>query len=194
MKMLEIGPEKNCNFNETSFSFSPKCKQSLTRKGAKMVAALRADSSQRCSVILGVSAGGHKLPPYIIYKGMNTPGRTIGRQLRRIKLAANGDEEECEGFSTSLFYAVQNKGWMTLALMVNWITKIYKPWCKTKTGLTMLILNAFSRHQISAVRDAVVDCGDGLLEFIHAGYTWKLKVMYVGINKLFKDCIWDEYN
>jgi hypothetical protein len=39
----------------------------------------------------------------------------------------------------------------------------------------------------------VVDCC-GFVEYISGGYTWKLQVIDVGINKPFKDRICDEYN
>jgi DDE superfamily endonuclease len=143
--------------------------------------------------MLRVAADGFKFTPYIIYKGMSTPGGTIGRQLRRVEAAANEEDGSFEGFPTSLFYAVQHKGWMTSELMVEWLTKVYRPWCLTKTGPTMLILDEFAGHMTSVVRDAVVDCG-GFVEFIPGGYTWKLQVMDVGVNKPFKDRIRDKYD
>jgi hypothetical protein len=54
----------------------------------------------------------------------------------------------------------------------------------------MLIVDEFSGQLTTEFRDAVVDCG-GFLEFIPAGYTWKLQTMHVGVNKPFKDQIRD---
>jgi hypothetical protein len=192
MAMLQIGPENVCNFDETNVFFSPECKRTLARKGDRTVSALRADSSQRCSVMVGVSCSGHKFPPYIIYKGRNTLGGTINRQMKKVESMA-AEVDVYEGFPTSLFYAVQEHGWMTSDLMVDWVEKVYRPWCRTKTGPTILILDEFTGHQTKEVRDAVVDCG-GFVEYIPGGYTWKLQVMDVGLNKPFKDRIRDEYD
>jgi hypothetical protein len=78
-------------------------------------------------------------------------------------------------------------------LMLEWITKVYQPWCHTKTGPTMLILDDFAGNMISVVRDAVVDCG-GFVKFIPVGYTWKLQVFDIGVNKPFNDYICDKHH
>jgi DDE superfamily endonuclease len=70
--------------------------------------------------MIGVTADGYKFPPYIIYKGRNTDGGTIARQLRQV-LVAEEDIEEVGGFPTSNFYNVQDNAWMTSELMLDWI-------------------------------------------------------------------------
>jgi hypothetical protein len=192
MEMLGIGQESVCNFDETNVFFSPESKRTLARVGDSTIGALRADSSQRCSVMLGVTAGGHKFPPYIIYKGRNTNSGTINRQLRRVD-AAGDSVDVVEGYPTTNRYAVQENAWMSSELMVDWINRVYRPWCATRDGPTMLIVDEFSGHMTAEVRAAVVDCG-GFLEFIPGGYTWKLQTMDVGINKPFKDQVRDAYD
>jgi hypothetical protein len=48
---------------------------------------------------------------------------------------------------------------MTSNLMVNWVDMVYQPWCNSKTGPTILILDEFTGHQTKELRDEVVDCG-----------------------------------
>jgi DDE superfamily endonuclease len=142
--------------------------------------------------MIGVTADGENFPTYIIYKGRNTDGDTIAHQLCQVE-AAEEDIEEVSGFPTSNFYNVQDFAWITSDLILDWIEKVYRPWCSTKQGPTILILDEFSSHMTTAMKQAVVDCG-GFLEFIPASYTWKLQVMDVGINKPFKDYVRDCYD
>jgi hypothetical protein len=102
MTMFQIGPENVCNFDETNVFFSPECKRTLARKGGGTVSAVRADSSQHCSVMIGVSCTGHKFPPCIIYKGRNILGGTIKRQMKKVESMA-AEVDEYDGFPTSLF-------------------------------------------------------------------------------------------
>ena len=192
MEMLGIGMESVCNFDETNVFFSPECKRTLSWKGGKNIPALQAVSSQRCTVMLGASGSGHKFSPYIIYKGMDTAGGTINRQMRRVE-AAVGEVETFEGFPTSNGYAVQENGWMTSKLMLDWVEKCLRPWTEATVGPKMVILDEFSGHMTTEVRAAMVDCGV-FLEFIPGGYTWKLQVLDVGVNKPFKNHIRDSYD
>jgi hypothetical protein len=69
MKVLGITIENVCNFDQTNIFFSPEAKQTLASKGCKQVSALRGESTQRCTVMLGCTANGEKFDPYIIFKG-----------------------------------------------------------------------------------------------------------------------------
>ena len=150
MEMLGIGMESVCNFDETNVFFSPECKRTLSRKGGKNINALQAASSQRCTVMLGVSGSGHKFPPFIIYKGMDTLGGKINRQLKQVE-AASDEVETFEGFPTSNFYAVQENGWMTSKLMLVWIETCFRPWAEATEGIKLLILDEFSGHMTTEV-------------------------------------------
>jgi hypothetical protein len=173
MTMLGIGPENVCNFDKTNVFFSPECKRTLARIGDTTIGALRADSTQRCYVMLGVSGDGVKFPPYIIYKGRNTPGGTINRKLWRVEAVDDG-VAMVDGYPTTNFCAVQDHGWMISELMVDWVRKVYQPWCLTRCGPTILIVHEFSGHMTKEFRDAVVDCGDWSLypEGTHGVYKY----------------------
>jgi hypothetical protein len=57
----------------------------------------------------------------------------------------------------------------------------------------MLILDEFSAHMTDEVRRAYAECGT-FLELVPGGYTSRLQVMDVGINKPFKDRVRDQYD
>jgi DDE superfamily endonuclease len=195
MAMLGITHDNLCNFDETNVFFSPDSKRTLAVKGDKWVAAAKAESSQRCTAMLGVSGTGYKFPPYIIYKGRDTDGGIINRGLKQVRAAhlRQPNLDEHRGFPTSNFYAVQDKAWMNSCLMVDWATEVFAPWAETKVGPTILILDEFSGHLTGAVRDAIIASG-AFVVYIPGGYTWRLQVMDVGINKPFKDKVRDAYD
>jgi hypothetical protein len=198
-KMVYAGiPLENItNFDQTNVKFSNDGKRTLSHKGATTALALKGDSTQRCTVMLGATATGHKFPTYIIFKVRDTVHGTINRRFRQNDVArqqTSTPSDECfHEFPLSNFYAVQDNAWMCSRLVVDWVNKAYKPWTATKTRPTMLILDEFSDHQTAEVRDAVSDCG-AFLEFIPGGYTWCLQPMDVGINRPFKDGIRSSYD
>jgi DDE superfamily endonuclease len=193
-KMNVLGIEHNnlCNFDETNVFFSPDSKKTLSRRGLRSIIVTQSESSQRCTVMIGVSGSGHKFPPYLIFKGKST-GRIV-QDLNRV----NDNHEEGSlalnnSFPVSSFYAIQNKAWMDSTLMLDWVEKVLRPWCLRSVGPTMLILDEFSAHLTSSTRQAIADCGCHL-ETIPGGYTWKLQVMDVGINKPFKGQFRDRFD
>jgi hypothetical protein len=197
MTVAGIPLENITNFDQTNVMFSSDGKRTLAHKGAKTVSALKGSSTQRCTVMLGATATGHKFPPYIIFKGRDTAQGTINRRFRQVDIArqatTTSSDESFKDYPLSNFYAVQDNAWMCSRLVVDWVNKVYKPWAATKTGPTMLILDEFSGHQTAEVRDAVADCG-AFLEFIPGGYTWCLQPMDVGVNRPFKDGIRRSYD
>lgn len=127
--------------------------------------------------MLGVSGGAHKFTPFVIYKGK--PGARIGKELRKW---------EDNGYSHGCDYAVQVKAWMNEETMLQWVERVWKPFAKSKKkeGLTMLIIDQMKVHMLPSVKKAIEDCGT-ILEFIPAGYTSRLQVCDIGLNKPFKD-------
>jgi hypothetical protein len=136
--MLGIRLEYVCNFDKTNVFFLPASKHALARIGDKTIGALRADSSQQCMVMMGVSTGGCKFSPYVIYKGRNRSNGTINRQLKRVS-AAGVDFVEGDGFPMRNHYALQENAWMSSDPMVHWVNKVYRPWSSERNGPTMLI-------------------------------------------------------
>ena len=195
MSMYQIGHDCIANFDETAVYFSPECSVTLNRRGERTISVRKADSSQRCTVMIGVSGDGHKFPPFVVFKG--SVGRTgrIVVELRRVaqqqQISYDG---EFNGFPLSNFHSVQPKAWMDTSTMLDWVEQVWKPWTATKNGAqTMLILDEFSAHMTFDVRRAIADCGT-YLEFVTGGYTSRLQVMDVGLNKPFKNHYRNSYD
>jgi DDE superfamily endonuclease len=165
----------------------------LATKGDKTVAALKGESTQRCSVMLGCSSNGKKFAPYIVFKGVSNYTGAIYRKIHQINYYRDRGLGDFFGFPTSNFYSVQESAWMESKLVVDWIGKVYAPWANLQEGPTILILDEFSGHMTREVRHAAAECG-AFLEFIPGGYTHVLQPMDIGLNKPFKNCIRDCYD
>lgn len=191
------------NFDETNVYFAPDSAETLNKKGERTVSVRKADCSMRCTAMIGVSMLGEKLPPYIIYQGSEKVTGRIKRDMdkvneeREVKIVANGFDSlegklSVHGYSLEQVYAVQSKAWMDERLMLDWIAKVWKPWAEKRVGPKMLIIDEFRAHMTGNVRRAIEEC-DTFLEFIPGGYTSKLQVMDVGLNKPFKDKVREGY-
>lgn len=194
MKMLLIDHDCIANFDETNVYFSPDTHTTLDRRGSKTVSVRSGTSSQRCTVMIGVSGNGERFPPYIIFTGKYSDTGSIYRKFQRIVAEQQRYDNNIDLirpetfllFPFRSFYTVQAKAWMDSIHMLDWIEKVWRPWTIEKNKPTMLILDEFCGHMTAEVRNAIVQCGTHL-EFIPAGYTSKLQVMDVGFNKPFKD-------
>jgi hypothetical protein len=86
------------NFDETNVDFDPSHRNTLCKVREKSTSLRINGHSGRCTVMLGCSAGGHKSPPFIIWKGVRG-GRIhhdCGMQV----------------FKPGQIYTVQPAGWM----------------------------------------------------------------------------------
>jgi hypothetical protein len=161
--------------------------------------------------MIGVSTTGHKFPPFVIFKGTKGIRAPVWSELSKVNLErenlvrrlGNIDGNEgsnvlyetaplCCKFPLQCIYDVQEKAWMSEKLMLKWIEKVWKPWADKQVGTTMCIIDEFRGHLTTAVRCAVSDC-DTVLVIIPGGYTSKLQVMDVGLNKPFKEKIRRHY-
>jgi hypothetical protein len=176
IKMLGVPPSNVVNFDETNANFSIDSTTTVNRKGERTVSVKRAKSTQRATVFLGVSMAGERLTPYIIFKGVD---RASGRVQREFNSAKHS-------YPQTMKYTVQENAWMDETRMLDWIQQVWKPWADSKTGATYLIIDEFSAHMTTKVRTALANC-DTDVDFIIGGYTAKLQVMDVGVNRTFKD-------
>jgi hypothetical protein len=79
---IKIGNYKACdvvNIEETNVDFDVATGTTLSGHGERNSGCATTGSSTRCTVLLGVTMDGEKLPPFIIYKGENTPRSLIKR-------------------------------------------------------------------------------------------------------------------
>lgn len=177
VELLGISWDAVANFDETNVYFAPETRYTLADKGSRTVSARKLPSSNQCSAMLGCTATGKLLPPFIIWQGSS---KNTGRIIK-----------ECEnpaeyGLCGGITYAVQEKAWMDEATMLKWVHTVWKPFADTIDGPKLLILDECPSHLTRAVRMALCLCNTEL-EVIPGGYTSKLQVMDVGLNKPFKD-------
>jgi hypothetical protein len=58
------------NFDETKIDFDPSNRNTLCKVREKLISLCINGHSGHCTVMLGCSAGGHKFPPFIIWRGV----------------------------------------------------------------------------------------------------------------------------
>jgi len=150
----------------------------LENQGSKTVSLQSSGSSARCTVLLGVTLSGKKLPPFVIFKGMPN-----GRIAREWTGSTN--------YPSTSIYAVQQKAWIDEQTFLEWIRKLWGPFCVGKPS-TYLLMDECTVHLMPSCLDAIQDCGTEV-DFVIRGYTSKLQVLDVGINKPFKDYVKQSY-
>ena len=94
------------NFDGTNVSYSPECTKTPNKKGARTIMVMRAPSSQRCTVMLGVSGLAYKLPKEV-------------SELKEVHLSPRKAL-----YPTSVHYNCQAKAWIDTELFLDFITKI----------------------------------------------------------------------
>jgi transposase len=196
MEMLQIGSNAICNFDETNIYFSPDTAYTLNRRGARTIAVKRADSTQRCTVMIGVSGSGFKFPPLIIYKG--SANANTGRILRTFQQIEReferiGPDGEFQGYPLRNKYAVQANAWMDTPTMIQWVRQVYVPWAEEINGPNIVLLDLDPAHAKKEVTDLIAEY-QGHVEHLPAHSTSFLQVMDVGLNKPFKDYTRDLYD
>eukprot|EP00474_Spongospora_subterranea_P006971 CRZ07429.1 hypothetical protein [Spongospora subterranea] len=156
----------------------------IDRRGVKSVSVRGTGCSQRATVLLGVSMDGEKLPPFIVFTGTRN-----GRVIREV----TGDVG-IRGFPTDVVMTVQKKAWVDNEVMLEWIEKVWRPWVASKFfDYSYLIMDCFKVHMQGNILDALASCKTEA-EFVVAGYTSKLQVLDVGVNRPFKVYLSDEFN
>jgi hypothetical protein len=162
------------NADQTPVYFDMPSNITVNEKGAKAVL-MRGTGNEkaRISVMLGVLADGHKLPPYIILRRKTMPK---------------------EKLPVGLVFRCQEKGWMTNELMTDWVKVVWKRRRGTlldKRG--MLVLDSFKGHLTQQVEEEMRKANTDLV-VIPGGMTSQLQVLYVVINKPFRNHLRQQYN
>lgn len=179
-KMLGIASHHIANFDETNVYFSPPVRSTIAKKGSRTVAIRQPDSNNRCSAMLGVSMTGYKFAPYIIFQGKTTRAGRIRQELENAR---------ANHYPSGLMFKAQAKAWMDEVTMLDWVKTVWKPFTQRINGApSMLLLDWAPAHMMSSVKMAIADCKTEL-EYVPKGYTSKLQVLDVGVNKPFSDYI-----
>lgn len=128
---------------------------------------------QRCTVMLAITADGRKLPPYVVFKRKTMPK---------------------DKFPTGIIVRVQEKGWMTDDLVVDWINTV---WARRPGGLlrqkSMLVLDSFRGHLTEKVKSKIREEKSDLV-VIPGGMTKMLQPLDVVVNRPFKIHFTRHYN
>jgi hypothetical protein len=82
-------------------------------------------------------------------------------------------------------YTTQQSAWMDEESMLEWIEVVWQPFTRQRKGLCLLILDEARSHLTDKVQRRFSELNT-LLEIIPGGYTAKLQVLDVGINRPFK--------
>ena len=175
IEMLNIPMENVANFDEMNLDFSVEGRSMLNMKGEKTVKGKAGQSSNRATAFIGVTRTGECLMPYIICKGTDKSTGHVHREFSNVNFSYPGEMK----------YATQPHAWMDETHMLDWVERVWKPWAATKQGMTYLLMDKFSAHMTDKVKMAIYACNTEI-DFIPGGYTSKLQVMDVGLNKPFK--------
>jgi hypothetical protein len=184
IQLLGVPPGNVYNADQTNVFYSMESSYTYAERGAKTVAVKGADSTARLTVMLCANMEGGKVAPYLIFKGSTNQRGRISRELR----AKDGYPQELE-------YAVQARAWMDEAKMIDWIERVWAPHIiqQPTPGVAYLILDECRTHLTEKVRAAFSECGTEV-DYIPGGYTCKVQMLDVGVNKPFKNNVTAEFN
>jgi hypothetical protein len=188
-QQLSIGqydPSRVVNFDETNIYFDITTGITLAERGSRSVSVRTTGSSARCTVLLGVTMAGGKLPPFVIFKGS-----TSGRIVSEFAFYAGGQVCTC-----------QAKAWVDNNVFRDWEQRVWVPFClygenggnDEGQGVTgsYLIMDEFTVHLRSIGTETIRSVGSEI-DYIPGGYTSKLQVLDVGVNKPFKGYVRRKY-
>ena len=118
------------------------------------------------------------MSPLVIFKGMSSGW---------IAYKWTGSTE----YPSGSMYAVQQRALIDERTFLEWIRKVWGPFCVGRLS-TNHLMDECSVHLMSSCLDAIQDYGTEV-DFVARGYTSKLQVLHVGINKPFKDYVKQSY-
>ncbi|KAL7577572.1 hypothetical protein ACA910_015100 [Epithemia clementina (nom. ined.)] len=184
MEVYNIKPENMVIFDKTNVDFTLEAKRTLNRKGACTVQSASTSLSSRATVMLGALMKGMMLPSYVIFKAKRG-GRIKEREFANAML---------HGYPTGLVLTVQGNAWMDEPGMLLWVEKVWALFMKSKPDdeMFLLILDKFKGHTVASVMHQLGELRT-LVEIIPGGYTGKLQVMDVGVNRPFKAAYSEEH-
>jgi transposase-like protein len=173
--MLGCKPENIYNADQTNAYFSNPAVNTYADTGSKTVSVKKTDSTQRCTVMLCAGYTGEKVIPYIVYKGANTKGGKVRKEINRR-----------EGYPIDCELTVQENAWFDKGVMLDWIERVWKREVAVDPDeVYYLLIDSFTTHMTREVRQAFNDCNTEV-DFIPPNYTSRLQMLDVGVNRPFK--------
>lgn len=154
------------NADETPVFFEMPGETTVNDRGEKTVQVRTAGAEkQRCTVMLGITADGNKLPPYVIFRRKTLPK---------------------EKLPPGILVMVQEKGWMTEDLYLDWLKRV---WFRRPGTLlrrpSMLVIDSFRGHLTDKVKMKMRQEKSDMV-VIPGGMTGILQPLDVSINRPFK--------
>lgn len=163
------------NADQTPLCFDLPYRYTINEKGAKSVTVrTTGHEKSRFTVMLGCTADGGKLPPYLVFKRKTMPKNMV--------------------FPSGVHIRVHPKGWMEEKSMKDWISNV---WDRRPGALlqpkSMLVLDAFRCHTMPSIKEKLAG-GNTNLVIIPGGLTRVLQPLDVSINKPMKDALRIKWN
>jgi hypothetical protein len=156
---IKIGNYNACdviNINKTNIVFYPASGTTLASRGKRTIGCATTGSSARCTVLLGVTMYGEKLPTFIIYKGANTPRCLIKHEWKDLKA------RQTYGYPEGQVYTVQENALMDEQAMMKWVDDVWGPYTMDprRDGRdTYLLQDEFSVHLMGSVNNQINKLG-----------------------------------
>lgn len=165
------------NMDQTRINFEPEIRSTIARRGQKTISVRSTGSNTHSlTAFLAVAADGTKLPPFVIFKAK--AGAVIEKRIPSI--VPNG-----------MFGCCQSKSWADERGMKIWVRDVWEPYVSSSAS-SYLIIDEFRCH----VQDSFIDLMRTMgteIDIIPGGYTCRLQVLDVSINKPVKSFIEQRY-
>ena len=165
---------KVINMDQSPQTFSPVHGSTLQARGSRTVHVMSVGEKMRCTVNVTVTMSGEVLAPYIIFKG---------------KEGGRIETKEFPTYPSGAHYGINKNAWCDSVQMQKWIQVVLKPWIfegyETSAEVPVLILDAYSVHQMSTTVNAIEDLGCDVI-IIPGGCTYLCQPADVGINRPIK--------
>ena len=174
------------NMDQTPIFFTMVPRTTLNVSGARTVnLRTSTSSSMRVTAAITVTASGHQLPEFMVFKGK--PGGRIEREF-----GSYAENHQAYGV-----YSVQERAWMDEKSMLKWVDVVLKPYIQTApAGIhPILFLDSYRCHIMGSVVSTIQSLGVQV-EHIPGGCTGLLQPVDVGINKPLKNRVkscWDAW-
>lgn len=149
------------NADQTPLNFDMLSSTTVEQKGVQSLHIRTTGAEkQRCTVLLAVTADKRKLPHIVIFKCKTLPK---GK------------------FPLGIHIRAQENGWMTAALMVDWVRTVWGR-CPGALHPSLLGVDSFRGHLVDCVRAKLKDLQADLAVF-PGGLTSMLQPLDVSLNK-----------
>lgn len=140
-----VPPQNIINYDETNFSDDPGRQKVIVKRGARHSERYMDSSKTSVSVMMGGSAAGHILPPYVVYKALHLYDTWTQNGIKGAR------------------YNRSKSGWFDLTIFEDWFFQIALQYFRQKDGPKVMIGDNLSSHLSDRVMSA---CREHNIRFI----------------------------